>query len=303
MERVEAKGEERREEIEEKDRNIVSRAGSEKSTGGPEVEIETGQDEPTVSEHKEAPNAYEILFICTSTRKSSWGADTGAWLKEISDPYYVLKEAGYQINICSLAGGPPPLDPSGVSNLGDDSACAKFLSDEEAQRTFSSAKSLNEITSAGIVPNFSGLYFVGGHGCADDFYKNEDIKTAVELFLNESKGPIGAICHGPLGLANCFYNEKHVLKGKFVAAFSNEEENILGLASKVPILTEDVMDDVGAVHVPSRPWDAHAVVDGRIVTGQNPNSSTELAQRMLDVLRPLGDRYSAPQNVNKPWGK
>jgi putative intracellular protease/amidase len=252
---------------------------------------------------EDSSNIYEILFVCTSTVTSSWGSPTGAWLKEIADPYYVLQEAGYRVDICSIAGGPPPLDPSGSADVPEDSFMFRFLADSDAQFIFTHARSLAAVVQAGDLRNYCGIYLVGGHGCADDFYQSADIKQAVEFMMNESKGCIGAICHGPLGLANCEYNGQHLLKGKFVAAFSNEEENILGLVGKLPVLTEDVMDCCGAIHVPSPPWKAHAVVDGRLVTGQNPNSSTELAQRMLDVLRTKGTAYSAPQNVNKPWGK
>ncbi|KAJ1433324.1 class I glutamine amidotransferase-like protein [Ochromonadaceae sp. CCMP2298] len=247
-------------------------------------------------------NIYEILFVCTSVETSSWGAPTGAWLKEIAEPYYVLQEAGYRADICSIAGGPPALDPQCTVDVLEDSPMARFLADSDAQFIFSHARSLAAIVRAGDLRNYCAIYLVGGHGCVDDFYQSADIKQAVESFLEESKGCIGAVCHGPLGLANCVFNGQPFLKNKFVAAFSNEEENILGLVDTLPVLTEDVMDEMGAVHVPSPPWKPHAVVDGRLVTGQNPDSSKEVAQRMLDVLRTKGSAYSAPQNVNKPWG-
>lgn len=96
------------------------------------------------------------------------------------------------------------------------------------------------------------------------------------------------------------------MKDKFVAAFSNEEEEALGLtASRVslPFFTETELDAAGAICVPSPPWRPTAVVDGRLVSGQNPQSSLQVAQRVLDVMRSLGSRFSPPGNVNKPWGQ
>eukprot|EP01036_Dinobryon_divergens_P036987 gene36987-48267_t len=113
---------------------------------------------------------------------------------------------------------------------------------------------------------------------------------------------VAAICHGPIGLLRCHHNGKPLLKDKFIAAFSNEEESLLGLDSVLPFLVETLMDEVGAVCVPSSPWNPNAVVDGRLVTGQNPQSSLEVAHRVLDVLRSLGPKFSPPENANKPWG-
>ena len=69
------------------------------------------------------------------------------------------------------------------------------------------------------------------------------------------------------------------------------------------ILIENAYDNVEAICVPAAPWSETAVVDGRLVTAQNPQSSLQIAQRVLDVLRSLGPKFSSPLNVNKPWGK
>lgn len=73
------------------------------------------------------------------------------------------------------------------------------------------------------------LVLLGGHGCVDDFPDNVHIKEAVEKIYVVNKGCIAAICHGSLGLSDCLLDGKHILKGKFIAAFSNEEEEELGV--------------------------------------------------------------------------
>lgn len=246
---------------------------------------------------------FQVLCVCTSTFQSSWGAETGLWLEELTSPYYLLSEAGYTIDICSIAGGSPSIDPAALRSEFQSDSIVKFLNDEEAQEKFKDAKSLESIVQNGKIKEYCALYLCGGHGCVDDFYENNSIKRAVEYIYNTKKGCVGAVCHGPFGLVKCL-NEKgtSLLKGKFVAAFSNEEEESLGLLNTLPVRTEDKVDEAGAICVPAAPWKANVVVDARLVTGQNPNSSQEMAFRMLDVLRTLGKDFNAPENINKPWG-
>lgn len=140
----------------------------------------------------------------------------------------------------------------------------QFMKDPEAQRKFDNTISARELFSNGRresksseshdLLQFGAVLLCGGHGCVEDFVDNEDIKEIVEFLYSIKKGCIGAICHGPLGLANCKHDGKPILAGKFVAAFSNEEEEVLGLSKVLPVFTEDVMDRAGAVCVPAEPW-------------------------------------------------
>ena len=130
--------------------------------------------------------------------------------------------------------------------------------------------------SRNLLGSFSALYLCGGHGCVEDFSDNNALRLCVEHMFSVRRGCVGAICHGPLGLAGARQStgglhrgegkggeekgggeqgrEKLLLAGKFVAAFSNEEEDELGLRERLPLLTEDVMDAEGAICVPAEPW-------------------------------------------------
>jgi putative intracellular protease/amidase len=130
----------------------------------------------------------------------------------------------------------------------------RFTDDAEAQALLAAAPSLTSIILNGAIREYACLYLVGGHGCVMDFPGNGDIKKAVEIVYSENGGCIAAICHGPLGLAHCEYNGGNLLKGKFISAFSNEEEAELGLLGKVTTLTETLVDSVGAICVPGPPW-------------------------------------------------
>jgi len=250
---------------------------------------------------------HNILMICTSTSTSSWGAQTGLWLEELAVPYYLFKEVGFEIVISSINGtialDPASASPEGVSVPEHAAYVERFLADEIAQAKFAAAPQISSLHTEPVFDTFACVFLCGGHGCVNDFPNSSALCAAVEKAW-ASGSCVAAVCHGPLGLINCLLpNGKHLLSGKFMAGFSNEEETILGLIDVLPCTTENELDKLDAVCVPAQPWKPNAVVDGRLVTGQNPQSSLEVALRVLDVCRSLGDVYSPPGNVNKPWGK
>jgi len=85
---------------------------------------------------------------------------------------------------------------------------------------------------------------------------------------------VAAVCHGPMVLANC----GSFVKGKQVTGFSNTEETAVGLQDKTPFLLEDKLKEIGGTYSKGGDWGVHAVADGRLVTGQNPQSSEKCAQ-------------------------
>ena len=180
----------------------------------------------------------------------------------------------------------------------------KFLSDEVARNKFQNAPSIQYILESKQIEQYGCIFLCGGHGCIDDFYMNDTLRLLVEYVHNKTKGAVGSVCHGCIGLIGCkLENGNNLLKGKFVAVFSNEEEGILNLQGVLPRQCEDLVDSAGAICVPQAPWKPNAVVDGRLASGQNPASSLEATQRCLDILRSLGAKFSPLKNENKPWGK
>lgn len=59
----------------------------------------------------------------------------------------------------------------------------------------------------------------------------------------------------------------------------------VGLTDKVPFLLEAKLIELGADFSKVDPWNPYAVVDGRVVTGQNPMSSEVTAQKVVEVLK------------------
>jgi putative intracellular protease/amidase len=105
----------------------------------------------------------------------------------------------------------------------------------------------------------------------------------LESFYNSDK-PIALVCHSPGVLHRVTYKGVPLVKGKRVTGFTNEEEEEVHLTKVVPFLVEDELNRLGAVFEKLPNWQPHSIVDGRLVTGQNPASSTSAAQALLDLL-------------------
>ena len=76
-----------------------------------------------------------------------------------------------------------------------------------------------------------------------------------------------------------------IVKGKRVAGFTNSEEAAVKLTKVVPFLVEDELKRLGGLYEKANDWPPFAVVDGRLITGQDPASSQVTADALLDVLR------------------
>ena len=130
--------------------------------------------------------------------------------------------------------------------------------------------------------NYDVIYFAGGHGTIWDFKDNEDLqKLTQEIY--ENNDVVASVCHGAIGLLNVKDAEgKHIIDGKTVTGFSNSEEQAAGLADVVPYLTEDELKNRGANYEQGDNWTEFAVADGRIITGQNPQSGKAVAEKFLE---------------------
>jgi putative intracellular protease/amidase len=106
----------------------------------------------------------------------------------------------------------------------------------------------------------------------------------IEAFYNAGK-PVAAVCHAPAVLHRVKYEGQSIVKGKRVTGFTNTEEEAVQLTQVVPFLVEDELKRLGGLYEKAADWASFAVVDGRLVTGQNPASSTAAAQALLKLLR------------------
>lgn len=255
-----------------------------------------------------ASSQYHIIFVCTTADDFIIpNKPTGLWLDELASPYYTFQQLGYTCHIVKARKGKPiAVDSGSYHNESLTSDVTAFLGDSDAQSKLKNALSIEEILSNGDfdMNSVNACYLCGGHGCLFDYLSNTYLTKLIEYVYNTNKGAVAAICHGVIGIIDAIDGStgKKLLDNKFCTCFSDEEEEILGLRESITMSAERALDEADATLFVGAPWTAKAIVDKRLITGQNPQSSIETAARVLDVLRSLGDKFSSPLNVNKPWG-
>ena len=222
-----------------------------------------------------------VLIILTSHDKlGETGKKTGFWLEEYAAPYYILLDAGAQITVASPAGGQPPLDPQSDLPNTQTEATARFKIDGAAQRVLASTTKLAEIDAN----NYDAIFFPGGHGPLWDLANNADCRRLIETFIAEDR-PIAAVCHAPAIFKHTKgANGKSSIAGRRVTSFTNTEEAAVGLTQIVPFLVEDMLKGNGGLYEKGPDWASYVVIDGSLITGQNPASSATAAKELLKLL-------------------
>ncbi len=226
-----------------------------------------------------APN---ILIVLTShDQLGDTGEKTGFWLEELAAPYYVFKDAGARITLASPKGGEPPLDPNSASPDSQTDDTRRFEADPEAMRALKATTPLSHIAAA----DYDAVFYPGGHGPLWDLADDTESIALIEAFWSAEK-PVGAVCHAPAALVNAKAPDgDYLVNGKRVTGFTNGEETAVGLTDVVPFLVEDRLKERGAHYSKGDDFTSHTVVDGRLVTGQNPPSSADAARKLLEVLQ------------------
>ena len=222
----------------------------------------------------------KILQVLTShDQLGNTGRKTGFWLEEGAAPYFVFRDAGVQVTLASPKGGQPPIDPKSDLPENQTPAMARFKKDEAAQKTFANTRRLADVKAE----DFDTVFYSGGHGPMWDLAESPVSIALIESFYNSGK-PIGFVCHAPGVLRHVKYQGKPLVEGKHVTGFTNGEEEDVKLTKVVPFLVEDELLRLGAIFEKVRNWQPFSVVDGRLITGQNPASSTITAQNLLKVV-------------------
>lgn len=224
----------------------------------------------------------DILFVLTSHEKlGDTGKKTGFWIEEFASPYYTLSDEGANITLASPKGGKPPIDPSSDTPDAQTDATERFKDDQQLQEKLAETKKLSEIKEA----DFDAVFYPGGHGPLWDLAEDQDSINLIESF-NKANKPISFVCHAPAALKKVQgTNGEPLVRGKKVTGFSNKEEEAVGLTDVVPFKVEDMLIENGGEYSKAEPWQAYALEDSNLITGQNPASSEPVARKLLAQLQ------------------
>ena len=222
-----------------------------------------------------------ILMVLTShDALGNTGKMTGFWLEEFAAPYYVLSDAGAAISLASPKGGQPPLDPASDAPDAQTDDTRRYKGDPGARAALASTIKLSDVDMAA----FDAVFYPGGHGPLWDLAEDPVSIHLIEYFARGGK-PIAAVCHAPAIFRHTKAADgKPLVSGRNVTAFTNTEEAAAGLTDVVPFLVENMLVANGAVYSKGADWASHVVVDGKLVTGQNPASSKEAALALVTLL-------------------
>ena len=223
----------------------------------------------------------KILMVLTShDQLGNTGRKTGFWLEEFAAPYYVLSDAGAEITLASPAGGQPPLDPKSTEADFLTDATRRFDADAQAQAALANTLKLSGIKA----DEYDALFYPGGHGPLWDLAEDRHSIALIESMYVSGK-PVAAVCHAPGVLKGATLADGSALvKGKSLTGFSNSEEAAVQLTDVVPFLLEDLLQEKGASYSSADDWQPWTVTDGNLITGQNPASSEQVAQALLEKL-------------------
>ena len=206
---------------------------------------------------------------------------TGLWLSELTHAYDLFQEQGYEQRIASPKGGPSPLEPRALKWPLLDASAKAWLNDPKRMALLTNTASPDDIDSS----NFDVIYFTGGHAVMWDFPDSAGLQR-ITRDIYERGGIVSAACHGYCGLLNTKLSDGSLMvAGREVTGFSWREEVLAGVAKHMPYNAEKEMKKRGARYEKTLlPFVPHAVVDGRLVTGQNPASAKVTAKRVVGLL-------------------
>lgn len=256
-----------------------------------------------------------LLVVSNHGELGTTGQKTGVWMAELTHPYWKLADSGMDItlDLASPDGGDAPIDAFSVRfNFNDflasgrhdsgDPGNTRFL-ESEATRRWVGTRSVtvtngdgstseavehrftNTLRLADIDPaDYDAIYFAGGNGAMWQLPGSADVHRAVREFYEGGK-LVSAACHGTAALLNTKLSDgSYLVSGRRVTGFSNAEENYLQQAEVMPLLLQDAFGERGATYVEAEAWTANVVVDGRIISGQNPPSAEGVGEKLVELL-------------------
>ncbi|WP_347916860.1 type 1 glutamine amidotransferase domain-containing protein [Paracoccus marcusii] len=220
----------------------------------------------------------KALFILTShDTLGDTGKPTGFYWEELAAPYWILSDAGWQIELASIKGGKPPADPSSAEGDAMTDEVRRLLADEAVMNKLENTTKVEDVEVSGC----DIVFLPGGHGTMWDLPNSKALGDLLGRAFDKG-AVVGAVCHGPAGLLSArLASGDPLVHGRRVAGFTNSEEDAVGLSDVVPFMLEDQLKAQGGHHQKGPDWQPFAVADGNLVTGQNPTSSAEVARLML----------------------
>ncbi|MGU9937976.1 type 1 glutamine amidotransferase domain-containing protein [Empedobacter brevis] len=202
-------------------------------------------------------------------------------MSELTHLYQAAKEKGYEITLASSHGGAIPIDPESLKKFTMDKVSKEYYNDTSFMKELNSSKTLTEVENE----SFDVVYLAGGHGTMYDFPNDAVMQNIIQKQYEEDK-IVAAICHGVGGLLNVKLSSgEYLIKDKSITGFNWFEESLANRKKKVPFNLEAELKARGSDYKKAFiPMTSKVVVDGNLITGQNPFSSKEMAKVVMKEI-------------------
>jgi len=228
-----------------------------------------------------------ILMVVSAadslTMKDGSEHPTGYWAEELVVSHQTLRAAGHTVHIATPGGAKPTVDQV---SLAPESAGGKeraggfrdYLAEIDAE--LSAPLVLADVD----VSAYDAVVMPGGHGPMTDLYRDASLGRLLVAADKDAK-VIAPFCHGPAGLLSATLEDgSFAFAGRRLTVFSNDEELNGGTGENTPWLVEDALKDKGAVIENAPAWSSNVVRDRNLITGQNPQSSEDVAKEVIKAL-------------------
>lgn len=226
---------------------------------------------------------HRVLVVMTSHAQYPNRPDTtGLWLTELTHFYEVFHAAGIQMDFTSPKGGKVPLGKRSMGSAYTDDKAKELLADADFATRLNNTPAAADVDPA----NYDVIYFTGGQGTMWDFKDDPQLKRLAESIYRQG-GIVSAVCHGATALINLQAEDgQPLIANRRVTGFSSVEEFFAGVRNLVPFDLQSELEKKGARYDKSwLPFKSHVITDGRLVTGQNPGSTRELAKAVLQAMQ------------------
>lgn len=225
-------------------------------------------------------NRNALLILTSHTELGTTGRGTGFYYDEMAAPYWALVDAGFEVTIASVKGGEAPPDPKTlVAAEKRPPMVARFMDDAKAMEKLRNTSKAEEVDGSA----YGCVFLPGGHGAMWDFDTNTIGKIVSDAWA--AGAVVGAVCHGPSGLLQAKRPDgAPLVKDLKVNSFTNAETVQIELVGVEPFLLESRLRELGAKFECSDNFTSHVVRDGRLVTGQNPQSTAAIAKLLIEAI-------------------
>lgn len=223
-------------------------------------------------------DAQKILIVVSGEGRDQGKTRPGFEMDELSQAYLIFRDNGLAVDIASPGGGAVEADKFNPQEPFN----ASLLADSEAMDKLADTRTTRDLRA----DDYAAVYVVGGKGAMFDLPRDAALRTLLAN-VYERGGIVAAVCHGPAALVDVqLADGVSLVAGKQLTGFSNEEEAIFGKrwAAEFAFQLEDAMRERGALWQEAPLMMPKLVVDGRLITGQNPYSTTAVAEAIVTAL-------------------